>query len=480
MYEATIPIHLSSGESHEIAVRGVGFVPGASEADKVTKESNIDNGYGCTAARPWTDGLRIVMSDALAMVSQEIIDMGDIAVKGVSCRLVEVTNQCMRDVSFEWKLDAFRAEMGLALGRLTLDPWQGSIAPGDTQLVKIQYEGGLQAEILDGTVRLLVRSIEDQPEAEVAYWESHDVNSEEIIAEDPPRGARHEPGMVVGSRLPVHASTTKSIRGRLTPIRNRHEAMLTEIDRTRDAHLEKEPLSESQVIIVTIKGCVAEKSSKDDQLFVPPIPSSMGTTETDKRAPISREGIILSRNVVSGIISESLCSECCQRQFESLDYDPRPFFVEMSSNAGAGHDSEQQDMPLPSVDGASERGDAPLDMSTEEDPTASDVESAVEKNEACLAEDSPVQEEGGNEVQLGGVEAPDEVAEEMGSIDSGRSQGKPPDPSETVHVRRPRMEVPAVHKCGGPAGARPEFQLFADYVLGSAIYALLQESAYGE
>ena len=107
--------------------------------------------------------------------------------QGISSALVEITNRCPTCVEFKLRLEAFDPKAGALSGDLIVDPFCGKIDPGDTQLVKFQYEAGLSPEIFEGPVSIIVCPIQDGDVESVVNSASEFSGDEVLIAEHPPR-----------------------------------------------------------------------------------------------------------------------------------------------------------------------------------------------------------------------------------------------------------------------------------------------------
>ncbi|GLC34162.1 Cilia- and flagella-associated protein 65 [Pleodorina starrii] len=300
---------------HHGAVRAVPVSEGAAAADMGLEadEAAAEAAATTAADRDWAtwQGLSAApsagMAGRLAFVDHDLVSLGVTPLRGLTRRVIVLTNKSRYPLAFDWDLAALSpppgvsgpplpsADFAVLAGRplqaaLAISPSAGSLEPGERLVCRVALHAGVTPQLFEGEVRCNVRVDEEAmeeaaaaagaaaaaaAEAEAALVE----RVEEVIAEDPaPTGPPPPPPAVAAaqrasklrSRLPVHAYMTTAIRNRIEPLAQQFAAtMETRTRRATEAVRGSLAVPEPQTICVTLTGRILDGEQMAALRYVP-------------------------------------------------------------------------------------------------------------------------------------------------------------------------------------------------------------------
>ncbi|KXZ53757.1 hypothetical protein GPECTOR_6g674 [Gonium pectorale] len=329
-YRVEVPVLLGDGKVEVIELVGRGYAPPpsrphgavpavplaetaagqAGDAGLAADEAAAAAADAAAADRGWATwrGLSASpsagMAGRLAMVDHDLVSLGVTPVRGLTRRIVVLTNKSRYPLAFDWDLAALAPPPGVPgpplpsadlladrplQGALAITPASGSLEPGERLVCRVALHAGVTPQIWEGEIRCTVRVDEEVLEAAaaeaaagaaaLAAAEAATMEQvEEVIAESPARGPPPPPPAVAAaqrasklrSRLPVHAYMTTAIRNRIEPLAQQFAATLEA--RTMRAVEGARPASfpEPQTLCVTLCGRILEPEQLAALRYVPP------------------------------------------------------------------------------------------------------------------------------------------------------------------------------------------------------------------
>ncbi|EFJ47120.1 hypothetical protein VOLCADRAFT_92245 [Volvox carteri f. nagariensis] len=299
---------------HHGAVRAVPIADGAATTDTGLEADKAAMAAAAAAAadRDWATwrGLSAApsagMAGRLAFVDHDMVSLGVTPLRGLTRRVIVLTNKSRYPLAFDWDLAALAPPPGvsgpplpsadLLTGRplqaaLAITPASGSLEPGERLVCRVALHAGVTPQLFEGEVRCNVRVDEEAMEeaataagavaAAVAEADATMVERvEEVIAVDPvPTGPPQPPPAVAAaqrasrlrSRLPVHAYMTTAIRNRIEPLAQQYAATL-EMRTRRMAETARGVMTvpQPQTICVTLTGRILNDEQLAALRYVPP------------------------------------------------------------------------------------------------------------------------------------------------------------------------------------------------------------------
>ncbi|KAG1664126.1 hypothetical protein FOA52_011949 [Chlamydomonas sp. UWO 241] len=266
-YSVDVPVRLGSGRVEVVTLTGRGVDPRHAVDDGVQQQAGqaATQALPGEGARDWAawDGFSAAPSACppggrLATLSHDALSLGTLLPRGLTRRVLTLTNTCEYPVTFEWDLGLFApAPPGAAhsgatieLG-LTVSPRAGTLAVGESAVVRFVAEAGVSAQLFEAEVRVRVAVDEDAMfdataaavrESEATGPEPLDYTDtgsviEEVIEESRERAgraaaaARLRAGVSTRPRLPLHLYMTETVRGRIERLDTLHTTAMATLTR---------------------------------------------------------------------------------------------------------------------------------------------------------------------------------------------------------------------------------------------------------
>ncbi|KAK9812626.1 hypothetical protein WJX72_000839 [[Myrmecia] bisecta] len=485
LYSLEVPVRLGSGETKMIRIAGRGYHPSSPAIPAPTlgerrRDRALQAGFAAEA--------RLQIDGQLARVSHEVVSFGMLPNQAISRRLVLLTSCALFPINFCWDHGCFRAAAGGSAdpnanpgvidGRLSMSPASGQLLPGETCVVKLTFTGGMQAQLFEGEVRLTFTpsvnaaaylatsrtslssraptSSTVQPGSAGSLLQEE---ASEIILEDP-LPSSYKSGTAASQRLPVHLSTTHSSRCMLEPLQRTHLRSMERFAVRDRQQTEPAPVPQPQVVVVTLEGRVLRAEQLTSGHYALPSEQASGSGGQAAAAfwtppaygplpgadaDVSLQGGELAdvAAVLADLLADALREDEVAEAFANLPPEEVPYWAEI------------RDSELP-----------PASPSTSQ-------ESDQANASGCRANSGP-------------EEPVDPTSSEpskpsMPGSENGAAVATTSDPS-------PEVDPPVTSGSGMTAAAdateavlkQPEFQAFAEFVLESAIYGMIQESALGD
>ena len=427
-YSLDLPLRVSSGVTHTIELQGEGVHPKNPRAAEAAEAalSSVTSAWDHFSPTPSLKPLSSIVS-----MSSEHIVLGPMPAKSLVRKLLVIQSSSRMPLNFFWRLELADGEVG----EFSIEPSSGTIDPFGSFVCRLCYTAGAFPLRALSRMKCTVE-VEEEVAAPPGSPQHRSTVLQDLIVQDPPpRDFEYRDR----KRLSVTKQMTKSIRLRLPLLDGIHMEAERDLEQ-RYVESQQQPHPPSQVMYVSLEMIVQSENQflknkgEDDakKFFTPKI---------IERLDGNAEAVQAASDLLHDLLLEAFCDPAVVSAIEGLDVEETPMFAQVSSSlpelvtglsqAGRGADAPTEAasslLGHPSVSpGSDEPGSTPRAARVGEVPQSGDAEDA------------------------GGATAPTPASPE----------GAAPLPLLT----------------SGPAALH--LQELSEFVLESAIFAILQESAH--
>eukprot|EP00798_Chlamydomonas_sp_ICE-L_P020949 gene20949-27801_t len=283
-YGVDIPVHLGNGQTQMITLQGRGFHPDTPlEPVALAGEGERDwarwTGFG---GEPKTG-----LSTRLAIASHDMLSLGTSLFKGVSRRVLVLSNKSVYPLCFNWDLGLFQSSFSPSnaiQAGLSISPSNGTLQPGEQMVCRVTLEAGYTPQLFEAEVSCQVSVDEEEMyqsaqaaleaaqdgEDAIDYTDTGSVIEEVIIDKNKkykPRGGREAR---LRNRLPIHLYMTTAIRTRITALNDQFANTIEALTQRTLAMSKPPELPHPQTITVTLSGRVLAPNHIKAGCFIPP------------------------------------------------------------------------------------------------------------------------------------------------------------------------------------------------------------------
>lgn len=297
-YEAQVLVHLSSGDTQFITLRGNGYHP-KQRRQQPSQERAVHaaTGEGFPSWLGWpcfNAGPALGLTERLLTVSSEALSLSTMLVGGLVRALLVLQNDSCWPLAFAWDLGCFLSveQQRTIGGMLELLPASGTLAPGERLVCRVCFQAGLQPQLFEAEVNCCVKVDTDAVtystdgtmgrhspgvDGPVEWHTSCDDNddaashiTEEIIAQHPERPC-YSPGTRLHQRLPVHLGMTEATILKSQHLGDMYTQTLQETQRQRELQQRRrvESMPAPQLATVTIAGRILTRDQVRMGSYIP-------------------------------------------------------------------------------------------------------------------------------------------------------------------------------------------------------------------
>ncbi|MEW5306910.1 MAG: hypothetical protein WDW36_009343 [Sanguina aurantia] len=264
-YSVVLNVLLGDGSSQAITLQGRGFHP------LQPLDSSPLPGEGGRRWDLWpgfSTAATAGMSGRLAVTSHDVIGLGTTLVRGLTRRIILLTNTSRYPLMFRWDLGCFTDRNLHAT--LRVSPAAGTLGPGERAVVRLSFEAQLLPQLLEGEISCIVQvdeavlystggasmaaSAANASRVSFAQASSEDGLEDDTIAVDPVKQYTYARGSRLRSRLPIHQYMTVATRTRTPVLDQQFNRSLVAAEAARIGACSPPPLPLPQTITVLLSG----------------------------------------------------------------------------------------------------------------------------------------------------------------------------------------------------------------------------------
>lgn len=495
-----LPVAFSNGKSDVLSIMGRGYHPEdgpPSEGEPLPGERGLD----LASWRSFSPLPGLWLPGALAQLSADVLSMGSQPLASLSRRLVLVANSWDLPIAFAWDLGHLAPSAGVLEGTLSVTPVSGTLEPGERVMCQVVYASGVAPEVWEGQIACEVEPTPEAVEANNAMTGiaaagtargaattvgtlgetagAGGEEEEEVIAVHPqPPTGRIERLRAPGSqRLPLHVATTATVRNQKPLLGDATMDTLTRLESAAAAAGAPRPVPAPQRLLLHLHGralgdrqleagvcCVPSEAAAAAEAAAatgwrkPTVEPLVAADDAKAKAvdagPWGRpdSAMAAALEVLTGAILEAVSSPELAAAVAELEEAAVPRFAQVSDAAGAAAAAAGEVQPAPplSPPPMPPPPHIPVPSSTMAAPPVVDLPTEA----PTAADDANTEAEEGHDSAAPKAAVKEETAEEEEEEEEG-------------------ADVAALR-------AKPELQVFAEFVLESALFGLLAESADDE
>mgnify|MGYP002883500350 CR=1 FL=1 len=319
LYSLRLPLKVSGGVTHTIQLSGEGVHPNSPGAEEASEASL------CSTTSSWahfspTPSLK-PLSSIVSMSSEHVV-MGPMPAKSLVRKLLILKSSSRMPLNFFWSLELADGE----IGEFSIEPSSGTIDPFSNFACRLCYTAGAFPLRAASRMKCIVE-VEEEVIAPPGSPQHRSTVLQDLIVQDPPLKDFEYRDR---KRMSVTKKMTKSIRLRLPLLNGIHVDAERDLEQRYVESLEQ-PHPPSQVMYVSLEMIVQSenqflKNKEEDDVkkfFTPKIIEQLeGNTEAVRAAS----------DLFHELLLESLCDPAVVSAIEDLDEEETPMFAQVSSS----------------------------------------------------------------------------------------------------------------------------------------------------